>query len=128
MLSTRLHRSRRLALTLGLSVLVSAPLLAAGPPDDLVLDGDPVAGRLVATDRSKGNCVACHAMADAEGPGSLGPVLIAIQTRFPNKRELASQIWDATIKNPEAVMPPFGKHGILTQKEFVDVVEYIWTL
>ena len=128
MLSTRFHRSRRLALTLGLSALISAPLPAAGPPEDLVLAGDAEAGRLVATDRAKGNCVACHVMADAEGPGSIGPVLIAIQTRFPSKRELATQIWDATIKNPDAVMPPFGKHAILTQKEFVDVVEYIWAL
>ncbi|MTW20047.1 sulfur oxidation c-type cytochrome SoxX [Allochromatium palmeri] len=126
--STRFHRLHRLALVLGLSVSITTPLLAAGPPDDLVLDGDPEVGRLVANDRAKGNCVACHIMADAEGPGSLGPVLIAIQTRFPSKRELASQIWDATLKNPEAVMPPFGKHAILTQQEFVDVVEYIWTL
>jgi L-cysteine S-thiosulfotransferase len=128
MLSTRFHRSRRLALTLGLSVLISAPLPAAGPPEDLVLAGDPAAGRRIATDRAKGNCVACHVMADAEGPGSIGPALIAMQTRFPSKRELATQIWDATIKNPDAVMPPFGKHAILTQQEFVDVVEYIWTL
>jgi sulfur-oxidizing protein SoxX len=32
------------------------------------------------------------------------------------------------VKNPEAVMPPFGKHGILTNQEFVDVVEYVWSL
>ena len=128
MSSTVLYRSRRLALWLSLSALLSAPLQAAGLPEDLELTGDPEAGRLVANDRAKGNCVACHVMVGSESPGSIGPVLIAMQTRFPNKRELASQIWDATIKNPEAVMPPFGKHGVLTQQEFVDVVEYIWTL
>jgi sulfur-oxidizing protein SoxX len=26
------------------------------------------------------------------------------------------------------VMPPFGKHGILSDQEFVDVVEYVWSL
>jgi len=128
MLSTRFHRSRRLALILGLSALIPAPLPAAGLSEDLVLAGDPEAGRLVATDRAKGNCVACHVMAGAESPGTIGPVLVSMQTRFPSKRDLAAQIWDATAKNPEAVMPPFGKHEILTRQEFVDVVEYIWSL
>jgi L-cysteine S-thiosulfotransferase len=122
------HRSRLTALLLGLSALSSGPLLAAGLPDDLALDGDAAAGREVATDRAKGNCVACHVMAGAESPGTIGPVLVSMQTRFPSKRDLAAQIWDATAKNPEAVMPPFGKHEILTRQEFVDVVEYIWSL
>ena len=38
------------------------------------------------------------------------------------------QIWDATIKNPESAMPPFGKHGILSEADFEKVVEYVWTL
>ena len=106
----------------------SGPLPAAGLPDDLVLAGDAAAGQEVATDRAKGNCVACHVMAGAESPGTIGPVLVSMQTRFPSKRDLAAQIWNATAKNPEAVMPPFGQHEILTRQEFVDVVEYIWSL
>ncbi|MBK1719353.1 sulfur oxidation c-type cytochrome SoxX [Thiocystis violacea] len=125
--TTALNRSRLAALALGLSAMVPGPILAA-IPDDMALDGDAAVGKLVANDRAKGNCVACHAMAGSEGPGSIGPVLIAMQTRFPSKKELANQIWDATVKNPEAVMPPFGKHQILSQKEFVDVVEFIWSL
>ena len=128
MLSNASHRSRLTALSLGLSALIAGPLLAAAMPDDILLNGDAAAGKAVATDRAKGNCVACHVMAGAESPGTIGPVLIAMQTRFPSKRDLASQIWDATIKNPEAVMPPFGAHQILSRQEFVDVVEYIWSL
>ncbi|MGQ9659558.1 MAG: sulfur oxidation c-type cytochrome SoxX [Thermochromatium sp.] len=128
MSSTVSHRSRRAALWLGLSVLLSASLSAAGLPEDLELKGDPEAGRLIAHDRGKGNCVACHVMAGAESPGTIGPVLVAMQTRFPSKRDLAAQIWDATVKNPDSIMPPFGKHEILTRQEFVDVVEYIWSL
>jgi sulfur-oxidizing protein SoxX len=63
-----------------------------------------------------------------ESPGAIGPALVAMQTRYPNKEALAVQIWDPTVKNPEAVMPPFGKHEILTEQEFADVVEYIWSL
>lgn len=130
MLSNALNRSRlrRTVLLLGLPAMAPAALPAAGLPDTLALAGDAAAGRLVAMDRAKGNCVACHVMADAESPGTIGPVLVAMQTRFPSKRDLAAQIWDATARNPEAVMPPFGQHEILTQQEFIDVVEYIWSL
>ncbi len=127
MLFIRSSRPRLLALSLGLSTLAASAVFAGMPPD-LNLQGDAAAGKLVANDRAKGNCVACHAMAGADGPGAIGPVLIAMQTRYPSKQALAKQIWDATVANPEAVMPPFGKYEILTQKEFVDVVEYIWSL
>jgi sulfur-oxidizing protein SoxX len=92
------------------------------------LNGDVEAGKDVAMTRAKGNCVACHLMPGADSPGAIGPALIAMQTRYPSKADLAEQIWDPTVKNPEVVMPPFGKHGILSNKEFVDVVEYIWSL
>jgi L-cysteine S-thiosulfotransferase len=125
--STPLHQPRLCVLALGFSALLSGPVLA-GMPADFVLDGDAAAGKEVANDRAKGNCVACHVMAGAESPGAIGPALVAMQTRFPSKRDLANQIWDATVKNPEAVMPPFGQHEILTHKEFVDVVEFVWSL
>ena len=92
------------------------------------LNGDAEAGKEVAYDRGKGNCLACHLIPGGESPGAIGPALVAMQTRYPSKEELAMQIWDATVKNPEVVMPPFGKHGILTDEEFVNVVEFIWSL
>jgi sulfur-oxidizing protein SoxX len=95
---------------------------------DIDLNGDVEAGKAVAMDRARGNCIACHLMPGADSPGAIGPALIAMQTRYPSKEDVAQQIWDPTIKNPEVVMPPFGKHGILSNKEFVDVVEYIWSL
>ncbi|NEX21093.1 sulfur oxidation c-type cytochrome SoxX [Thiorhodococcus mannitoliphagus] len=127
MLSIRTSKQCLVALSLGVSALLAGSALAEMPPDTQ-LNGDAASGKIVANDRAKGNCVACHVMAGAESPGSIGPVLIAMQTRFPSKQELARQIWDPTVKNPEAVMPPFGKHEILTDKEFKDVVEYIWSL
>jgi sulfur-oxidizing protein SoxX len=101
---------------------------AAVEMPELVLDGDAEAGRAVAMDRSRGNCVACHWMPGADSPGAIGPALVAMQTRFPSKKQIAEQIWDPTVKNPDVVMPPFGKHGILSDREFVDVVEFIWSL
>jgi sulfur-oxidizing protein SoxX len=51
-----------------------------------------------------------------------------MKSRFPTKEALTKQIWDPTIRNPDTVMPPFGKHAILTEKEFNAVVDYIWSL
>ena len=105
--------------------------LAAGAWADmpqLDLNGDAEAGKAVAFDRGKGNCLACHLIPGGESPGAIGPALVAMQTRYPTKQDLAKQIWDPTVKNPEVVMPPFGKHAILTNEEFANVVEFIWSL
>jgi sulfur-oxidizing protein SoxX len=113
--------------TATLALALIGPAAFAEMPQ-MDLNGNADAGKEVAMTRSKGNCIACHLMPGGESPGAIGPALIAMQTRYPDKHGVAQQIWDPTIKNPEAVMPPFGKHGILTNQEFVDVVEYIWSL
>jgi sulfur-oxidizing protein SoxX len=122
-----MHLKHTLHAVSAASLLALSTATLAGMPA-MDLNGDAEAGKIVANTRATGNCVACHMMPDAESPGAIGPALIAMKARYPDKRDLAAQIWDPTVKNPEVVMPPFGKHGILTDKEFVDVVEYIWSL
>jgi len=85
-------------------------------------------GKELAFNRKKGNCLACHSIAGGNSPGNIAPALIAMQSRFPNKSELRTQVWDATVKNPESAMPPFGKHGALSEKEVDLIVDFIWTL
>jgi L-cysteine S-thiosulfotransferase len=80
---------------------------------------------------AKGNCLACHAMPtqpDAEAPGNIGPPLIAMSARYPDKAKLRAQIWDATVANPQTSMPPFGKHKILTEQEIDKVTDFIYGL
>lgn len=110
------------------TLMTLAAAVAQAEMPEMELNGDVEAGKEIALDRSRGNCIACHVMPHGEAPGAIGPALVAMQTRYPSKQDLALQIWDPTIKNPEVVMPPFGKHGILSDKEFIDVVEYIWSL
>jgi len=86
------------------------------------------AGKALAMSRSKGNCLACHAFDDGELPGNIGPVLAYMQQRFPDKAQLRAQIWDASVRNPDTVMPPFGRHGILSEEEIDLVVDYIHSL
>ncbi len=90
---------------------------------DMIADG-----KKVAFDRKKGNCLGCHMIDDGALPGNIGPPLIAMKARFPNKADLRAQIWDPTIKNPNSIMPPFGKHGILTEKEVDLITEFIYSL
>jgi len=85
-------------------------------------------GQTVAFTRSKGNCLACHMIADGDLPGSSGPPLLQMKLRFPDRDALRNQIWDATIKNPTSVMPPYGKNNILTEEEIDLIVDYLLTL
>ncbi|MEA3274178.1 MAG: sulfur oxidation c-type cytochrome SoxX [Pseudomonadota bacterium] len=89
---------------------------------------DVEAGKKIAMDRRKGNCIACHQMAGGEGPGNIGPPLVAMQARYPDQARLHAQIWDSTAANPASAMPPFGKHEILTEEQINQVVAYIMTL
>ena len=89
-------------------------------------------GKKIAFDRSKGNCLACHALPGADMPGNIGPVLpykgITMKQRFPKREALHAQIYNAMQNNPNTVMPPFGLHRILTEDELEKVVDYIWSL
>ncbi len=91
---------------------------------------DPVAKDLVFNNR-KGNCLACHGMPtvpDAVSTGLYGPPLIAMSARFPDKAKLRAQIWNAMETNPATTMPPFGKHGVLTEAEIDKVTDFIYGL
>ena len=85
-------------------------------------------GKEAAWDRRKGNCLACHMMGDGVSPGDIGPPLIAMKARFPDKEKLRSQIYDPETANANTRMPTFGKHGILTSDELDAVIEYVYTL
>lgn len=77
--------------------------------------------------RKAGNCLACHMIPGGSMPGNIGPPLIAMKARYPDKADLRAQIWDATVKNPNSIMPPFGKHQVLTEKQIDQVTNYIYS-
>ena len=85
-------------------------------------------GKQLSFERSKGNCLACHLIADGESAGNIAPPLTALATRFASKTQLYQQIWDATQFNPETSMPPFGKNKILSPAEIDKIVDYLWLL
>jgi sulfur-oxidizing protein SoxX len=109
-------------LTAILASALVAPLASAA-------DADAIAkGKAIAWDRKKGNCLTCHMMDGGQQAGNVGPPMVAMKARYPNKADLRAQIWDPTKRNPMTSMPPFGRNHILTEEEIDLVTEYIHSL
>ena len=91
-------------------------------------NADITKGKELAFDRKKGNCLACHAIADGKLPGNIGPPLAAMKARFPDFKKLRDQIYDARKMNPNTIMIPFGPHAVLSSKEIDLIAKFIHTL
>ena len=106
-----------------LALLVSAAGALAAPSAE-----DIAAGKALAGDRNNGNCFACHQVEGAELAGNIGPPLVAMKMRFPERQVLYDQVADPRLRNPNTVMPPYGAHGILSERELNLVIDYLLTL
>jgi sulfur-oxidizing protein SoxX len=87
----------------------------------------PAEGQQLAFDRSKGNCLTCHDIKGGDAPGNVGPPLVDMKTRFPDRAELVAIISDETKRNPATVMPPFRRILILTDQEIESIVDFLYT-
>ena len=109
---------------IAVAILFSPVVIATVEAADEALEQ----GKALATERSKGNCLACHIIEDGVLPGNLGPPLVAMTARFPEREILREQIHDASLANPYSRMPPFGRHRILTAGEIELIMDYLYTL
>jgi sulfur-oxidizing protein SoxX len=85
-------------------------------------------GQKLAFDRSKGNCLTCHDIKGGNLAGTIGPALVDIKSKYPDRKELVAIVSDETKRNPTTVMPPFGRNHILTEQEINAVVDFLQTL
>jgi sulfur-oxidizing protein SoxX len=85
-------------------------------------------GQKLAFDRGKGNCLSCHVIKGGDSPGTIGPALADIKTKYPDRNDLIAIVSDETRRNPQTVMPPFGRNRILTDKEINAIVDFLQTL
>jgi sulfur-oxidizing protein SoxX len=85
-------------------------------------------GQKIAFDRGKGNCLTCHEIKGGDLPGTIGPPLKDIKSKYPDRNELVAILNDETKRNPQTVMPPFGRNRILTEQEINAVVDFLQTL
>jgi L-cysteine S-thiosulfotransferase len=85
-------------------------------------------GQKLAFDRGKGNCLTCHEIKGGDSPGTIGPALTDIKTKYPDRNDLIAIVNDETTRNPQTMMPPFGRNRILTEKEINAIVDFLQTL
>jgi sulfur-oxidizing protein SoxX len=84
-------------------------------------------GQNLAFDRGKGNCLTCHEIKGGDFPGTIGPPLQGVGTRY-NRSDLIAVITDESRRNPLTLMPPFGRNRILTEQEINAIVDFLQTL
>ena len=107
------------------------------------LKGNATRGRAIATDGSRGNCVACHNMplTDVEGYGTIGPSLAGIGARYP-EGYIRLRVVDAKSVNPLSIMPGYYRdpnkihrpakmlegRTFLTAQQVEDVIAFLMTM
>lgn len=106
-------------------IYLALPSAFAAEP---VLNETQTKGQNLAFERSKGNCLACHHMEGGTLAGTVGPPLLQMRARFPDRAVLREQISDARIRNPKTIMPPFEAHGILNAEEIDAIVDFLYAL
>ncbi|MGE0750966.1 MAG: sulfur oxidation c-type cytochrome SoxX [Variibacter sp.] len=116
------------AAALGVAGFLIAGYVFLGIPRANAQPAKPLDGQNIAFDRGKGNCLTCHAIKGGDSPGTIGPPLVDMKSRFPDRKELVGIVTDETKRNPQTVMPPFGRNHILDQKEIEAVVDFLYSL
>ena len=105
--------------------------------------GDAKRGKAIASDGSRGNCLACHQLPidEIEAYGTIGPPLEGVATRL-SEGFIRLRVVDTRNINPMSIMPGFyrdpalinrpGKAYIgrtfLTAQQVEDVIAYLVTL
>ena len=94
----------------------------------------PINGRDLFSNERKGNCTACHKTptdAALKGVSNIGPALQEIKQKYPTPADrvrLRDAVWDQGKSMPDTIMPPYGKHHILSETEIDAIVAYLETL
>lgn len=95
----------------------------------------PRDGRALFIAERKGHCIACHQTpTDASlktSVANIGMPLEAIKQKYPtpaDRAKLRDAIRDMSKVKPDTIMPPYGKHHIMSDAEIDAIVNYLETL
>ena len=74
------------------------------------------AGAAVFVEREQGHCVLCHQVSSLDAPfqGNVGPTMDGIGSRL-TPAQIRYRIVDASLLNPDTIMPPYYRTEGLTQ-------------
>jgi sulfur-oxidizing protein SoxX len=111
-----------------IQALALASLIGAASAGPASAQSAATEGQKLAFDRSKGNCLTCHEIKGGDFPGTIGPPLKDINSKYPDRNDLVAIVTDETKRNPQTVMPPFGRNRILSEQEINAVVDFLQTL
>jgi len=100
-----------MAATLAVALVASRPAVAA--PEDV--------HKLL-----NSHCQQCHQIKGLSDYGNVGPSLIGLKSRYPDRKDVVAIINDETKRNPQTVMPPFARNLILTKQEIDTIVDYLY--
>ena len=123
---TSLIASRPFRSVLIPALALAASLCATAAP--LRAQSGAAEGQKLAFDRGKGNCLTCHDIKGGDLAGTIGPKLENLKNKYPARGDLVAIVTDETKRNPQTVMPPFGRNRILTEQEIDAVVDFLQTL
>ena len=112
-----LVRVRRFRICLIAALILTACQTFAQPISD---------GESLAFKTERGNCLGCHYIAGGEQMGDIGPPLVNMRERFPDRARLYAQIWDASVFNIDTMMPPYGRQRILSSQEINAIIDFLY--
>lgn len=88
-------------------------------------------GRAIFADPARGNCIACHQVPAGAGPSvrsDVGPRLDAARLRGWDRARLRELLHDPMRANPGTVMPPYGRHRLLDDREIERLIDFLHAL
>lgn len=115
--SSQLAVGQAAAETAAMETVVRYTVVADTLPQALAAQpGSPAAGQALFVSRDDGHCVLCHRVRDLNAPfqGDVGPDLSAVGARL-TPEQLRLRIVDASLLNPNTIMPPYYRVAGLNQ-------------
>ena len=74
-------------------------------------------------------CVACHQFTGTNQAGSLGPPLLVMKSRFPDRKTIYNIIYDPAVAiKPHTMMPPFGRNKLIKKEEIHKIIDFLYSL
>jgi sulfur-oxidizing protein SoxX len=67
-------------------------------------------------------------MRGSDVPSNVGPELNDMKARFPDRADLVAILNNEEARNPQTIMPSFGRNLILDQHEIDQVIDFLYTL
>ena len=74
-------------------------------------------------------CQTCHHYKDTEQAGTVGPPLIGMKARFPDRKKLYDIIYDPQVAiKKDTMMPPFGRNELIAKDQIEKIIDFLYTL